>query len=222
MAKEQKQKSKIEEAENQKLQERETKRLMKEIYSAKTRAHQQMDKEWEKYTQAREKGLAKEAMRSLKMWNFFRKMCKLSDAFTENLERIESIQDLLNMLQGTCQLFKNLVGINNMGLFRSMKSNLRKFKKKLKQYERTMDEVFELIDTVLDDKPNVFVRFFNKLRRVKPKTDEEILKEQEELLSKERAEYTAMLEVNNADVKPDASKPASTAPADDFGSGLVF
>ena len=223
MAKTKEKKSKFQEVRDAETKKRETKRMMKEIHVAKTRAHQQMDKEWAKYEAAKERGDFKEASRAFKMWNFFRKMCLLADKFTENLERIESIQDLLNILQGTCELFKSLVNIDNMGLFRSMKSNLRKFKKKLKQYETMMDSLFDIIDTVLDDKPNIFVRIFNKIRGVKPETDEEILQKQEKALEKERAQYMSERGADDEATTTTTTPPPSEGGADDgFGRGLKF
>ena len=219
MAKQKEKKNRFQEAKEAELKQRETKRMMKEIHVARTRAHEQMARERAKYEAAKERGDYKEASRALKMWNFFRKMCLLADKFTENLERIQSIQDLLNILQGTCQLFKDLVNIDNMGMFRDMKSNLKKFKKKLKQYEDMMDSLFGIIDTVLDEKPNIFVRFFNWIRGVKPKTDEELLKEQEEALAKELAMDA------NEKAGSEGNKGETAAPSDggdNFGSDLVY
>lgn len=201
-----------------KAQKKQAQKMMGEIENARTRAHQQMDKEWAKYQDAKQKGRHKEAERALKMWNFFRKMCEMADKFTESLERIESIQDLLNILQGTCQIFQDLVNIDNNAMFKNMKTNLKKFRKKLREYEATMDSLVDMIDTVLDEKDNIFVRIGKKLGFIKPVSDADSLARREAELAAEREAYTVDHQ-ETAAVETTTTKPADEGTSKGDGKG---
>lgn len=154
-----------------------TTQMMKEVKATKTRAEQQLAREYQRYQDALKSGNAKMANDALKMFNFIYKMNALADRFVVTLERVQSIQDLFNILSGTCEVFTQIMALDNNAVMKDMRKNLKTFKKKLREYERQMDELFDFIDGIFDERPNPIVRFFNKLFGKKEKTPEEQLQE---------------------------------------------
>ena len=101
-------------------------------------------------------------------------MNELADRFIVMLERVQTIQDLFNILQGTCEVFSQIMKLDNNLVFKDLKKNIKIFKRKLKQYEQQMDEVINFIDTIFDEPVNPIVKFFRKLFGKKEPSQEEI------------------------------------------------
>ncbi len=123
----------------------------------------QIEKEYNKYIDLKNKGKFEEAKRALKIFLFMSKMQRLATKFKELLERVENIQRLFDILQDTNKIFTDLMSIDNAVMMRSMKKNLKLFRKKISKYESDMNQMFDLIDRAFDDRPNPIVAFFNKL-----------------------------------------------------------
>lgn len=153
------------------------KMAMAKVHETKSKAEQQLEKEWRRFNEFMEKGNYKAAYEALRMWTFINKMCTLADRFVIALERVQSIQSLFDMLQSTSEVFGQIMSLDNAGVMKDMKKNLRTFKKKLKEYERNMTEIFDVLDDLFDDKPNIFVRFINWITGKKAKSDEEKIAE---------------------------------------------
>ncbi len=164
-------------------------RAMRTVHETKSKAELQRQQEWERYLEAKKRGDVKAANEALKMWNFINKMCQLADRFVVALERVQSIQSLFDMLESTTSLFTQIMTLDNTKVMRDMKKNLKLFKKKLKQYEQQMTDVFDLLDNLFDERPNAFVRFFNRLFGKKEKSPEEVLMANEAAFGAEMAAY---------------------------------
>ena len=207
----------VEDARRMREQERMTARMMSEVKATRTRAEAQMKKEYERYIAAKEKGDEKMAYDALKMWNFLHKMNQLANRFVMTLDRLQSVQDLFNILSGTSRIFTEIMTLDNTKVMRKMKKNLRKFKAQLRKYETQMDDLLVYLDGMFEDRPGPIKQFFNKLFKKEEKTISEMLAEGEAELSASLSEYAAELgqqaPVSNAEPK---SAPAA-APAQDNG-----
>ena len=204
-------------------QQMKTAQMMDEVRATKTRAEAQMAKEYERYKQALAEGNIKVANDSLKMFNFIYKLSELSDRFILTLERVQSIQDLFNILNGTSAIFAEIMSLDNGKSMRRMRRNLKLFKKKLRQYERQMDELFNFIDNLFDERPNFFVRLINKIRGKKEKTDAEILAENQAKIGENLAAYEARMGVvsskGNSEPQPPKAAPQAPTEPKPLGSG---
>lgn len=155
--------------------EMQNKMAMAKVHETKSKAELQLEREWNRFLEHYEKGNYKAAIEALKMYNFISKMCALADRFVIALERVQSIQSLFDMLQSTGEVFGQIMSLDNAAVMKDMKKNLGIFKKKLKEYERNMTEIFDVLDNLFDEKPNIFVRFINWITGKKPESDKEML-----------------------------------------------
>ena len=110
--------------------------MLQEVKQSKSRAETQMRREYGKYLEALEQKDYKRANEALKMWEFTRKLNELAVRFVGLLERVETFQDMFNILSATNETFGSLMNINNNRMFGQMKRNLRKFRRKLRKYEK--------------------------------------------------------------------------------------
>ena len=212
----------IDEGVEQAKQKVAAKKMMEEVKVTRKRSELQMKKEYARYKAALEKGDYKMANDALKMWQFIYKMNELADRFIVMLERVQTIQDLFNILQGTCEVFSQIMKLDNNLVFKDLKKNIKIFKKKLKQYEQQMDEVINFIDTIFDEPVNPIVKFFRKLFGKKEPTQEEIFKANQQ-------KYAAALSTSDSNMGEEsttsgaASAPTGTgapAPAPSNNSGM--
>lgn len=222
----------VEEARRMREQERMTARMMSEVKATRTRAEAQMKKEYERYVIAKEKGDEKIAYDALKMWNFLFKMNQLANRFVMTLDRLQSVQDLFNILSGTSQIFTEIMSLDNTKVMRKMRRNLKKFKKQLKNYESQMDELLVYLDGMFEERPSGVKRLFNKMFKKEEKTTSQILAESEEMLAGSLAEYVDSLGENapktagNTDSEASGTSAAPSqdngplAPGDDIPGGL--
>lgn len=183
----------IQAAQEEYQQKVKTTQMMKEVKATKTRAEAQLAREYARYQEALAQGNYKMANDALKMWNFIFKMNQLANRFVVTLERVQSIQDLFNILSGTCEVFTQIMSLDNNAVMKDMRKNLKTFKKKLKQYERQMDELFDFIDGIFDERPNPIVRFFNKLFGKKEKSAEEQFRENQALMAANLSSYESSI-----------------------------
>ena len=179
----------VEEARRIRDQERMAARMMHEVKATRTRAEAQMKKEYERYVASKEKGDEKMANDALKMWNFLYKMNELANRFVMTLDRLQSVQDLFNILSGTSQLFTEIMSLDNDKVMSKMRKNLRKFKKKLKQYETQMDDLLYYLDGIFEERTGPVTKFFNKLFKKEEKTTAEVLAENEAMFAENLKEY---------------------------------
>ena len=222
----------IEEANRMREQERKTARMMSEVKATRTRAEAQMKKEYERYVAAKEKGDEKMANDALKMWNFLYKMNQLANRFVMTLDRLQSVQDLFNILSGTSQIFSEIMSLDNGKVMRKMRRNLKKFKSQLKKYESQMDELLVYLDGMFEERPSGIKRLFNKMFKKEEKTTAQILQENELMLADTLKEYAESLgqaaPVSDAGTQQfgGASTPVSSqeqgplTPGDDIPGGL--
>ena len=204
----------IEESRTRREQERMTARMMSEVKATRTRAESQMKKEYERYIAAKEKGDEKMANDALKMWNFLYKMNQLATRFVMTLDRLQSVQDLFNILSGTSRIFTEIMTLDNTKVMRNMRKNLKKFKHQLKKYESQMDELLIYLDGMFEERPGPIKRFFNMLFKQEEKTTSEILAENETALADTLKEYAETLGQEVPESVASAQKPAqSTAPS---------
>lgn len=199
--------------------------MLQEVKQSKGRAEEQMKREYAKYLAALEQNDCKRANEALKMWNFTRKLNELAVRFMQLLERVETFQDMFNILSATNESFRNLMNMDNSRMFRDMKKNLRKFRRKLRAYEKQMDELIVWMDTLFDERPNFFVRMINKIKGTKEKTPEEILRENQEKYGDELRSYAASLGENggrsgNVQTGSAPAEPAPAAPASGLAGGV--
>ena len=167
--------------------------MLQEVKNSKSRAEEQMRKEYAKYQAALEQNDYKRANEALKMWEFTRKLNELAVRFVQLLERVETFQDMFNILSATNESFGNLMNMNNNRMFGQMKKNLRIFRRKLRAYEKQMDELIVWMDTLFDEKPNFFVRLIKKIKKEPEKTPEDILRENQAKYANELNAYAASL-----------------------------
>lgn len=209
----------VEEARRMREQERMTARMMSEVKATRTRAEAQMKKEYDRYVTAKEKGDEKTAYDALKMWNFLYKMNQLATRFVMTLDRLQSVQDLFNILSGTTRIFTEIMSLDNTKVMRKMRRNLKKFKHQLKKYESQMDELLDYLDGIFEERPSGVKKLFNKMFKKEEKTTAQILAENEELLSQNLKEYKESLGQNESDAEAGAAPAgsASSAPAQDNG-----
>ena len=99
--------------------------MLQEVKNSKSRAEEQMRKEYAKYQAALEQNDYKRANEALKMWEFTRKLNERAVRFVQLLERVETFQDMFNILSATNESFGNLMNMNNNRMFGQMKKNLR-------------------------------------------------------------------------------------------------
>ncbi|MBQ7879012.1 MAG: hypothetical protein IJ317_00020, partial [Clostridia bacterium] len=148
-------------------------KMREEVKKTAERTRKQMDKEWNRYQEAKKIALqkkaeadrmtdenakeaalkvanmkAKEANEALKMGRFFMRMHELAQRFMLMLERIQSIDELFRILQGTQEIFHSILGQKNDKVTKDMKKDLRLFKKKLASYEAQMDDLLDFIDSI--------------------------------------------------------------------------
>jgi hypothetical protein len=193
-------------------------KMREEVKKTAERTRKQMDKEWARYQEAKKQGEVKdkEANEALKMWRFFKRMHELAQRFQTMLERIQSVDELFQILQGTQEIFHAILGQKNDKVTRNMKKDLRLFKKKLANYEAQMDELLDYIDSIFDEKPNAFVQFWNWLTRKPQKTPSDVLKANE-------AKYQAEMQAYQNEKAEGAVEDGNTTPndggnSDDFGA----
>ena len=219
----------VEEARRMREQERMTARMMSEVKATRTRAEAQMKKEYERYIAAKEKGDEKMAYDALKMWNFLHKLNQIANRFVMTLDRLQSVQDLFNILSGTSRIFTEIMSLDNTKVMRKMKKNLRKFKAQLRKYETQMDDLLVYLDGMFEDRPGPIKQFFNKLFKQEEKTISEMLAEGEAELSSSLSDYAAeygqKAPVSNAEPKsaPTAAPVQDNCPltpGDDIPGGL--
>ena len=217
----------IEDGVEQAKQKVAAKKMMEEVKVTRKRSELQMKKEYARYTAALEKGDYKMANDALKMWQFIYKMNELADRFIVMLERVQTIQDLFNILQGTCEVFSQIMKLDNNLVFKDLKKNIKIFKKKLKQYEQQMDEVINFIDTIFDEPVNPIVKFFRKLFGKKEPTQEEIFKANQQKYASALSTYESNMgeesTTNGAGAAPSggsAPTPAPSAGGSDMPDGI--
>lgn len=207
----------IEEAHRMREQERLTARMMSEVKATRTRAEAQMKKEYERYVAAKEKGDEKIAYDALKMWSFLNKMNQLATRFVMTLDRLQSVQDLFNILSGTSQIFTEIMSLDNTHVMRKMKRNLRRFKNQLKRYESQMDELLVYLDGMFEERPSGIKRLFNKIFKQEEKTLTEVLEQSEAELSGDLNEYAQSLGEQAPTPVAEEKKATGAAPAQDNG-----
>lgn len=192
--------------------------MLKEVKESRSRAEMQMRQEYVKYQNALAENDYKKANEALKMWQFTKKLNELANRFVQLLERVETFQDMFNILSATNESFSNLMNMNNNRMFGSMKRNLKKFRRKLRSYERQMDELIVWMDTLFEDRPNFFVRWINKMKGKQEKTPEEVLRENQEKYKTELDAYEASMS-GSAPVSKEngGSAPTPSAPVDTTG-----
>lgn len=192
--------------------------MLKEVKESRSRAEIQMRQEYVKYQNALAENDYKKANEALKMWQFTKKLNELANRFVQLLERVETFQDMFNILSATNESFSNLMNMNNTRMFGSIKRNLKKFRRKLRAYEKQMDELIVWMDTLFEDRPNFFVRWINKMKGKKEKTPEEVLRENQEKYKAELDAYEASMG-GTAPVSGEIGKsaPAPSAPVETTG-----
>ena len=218
-------------------------KMREEVKNTAERTRKQMDKEWARYKEAKKivdqkkadaakaelegnQGAkdsalkmaeikAKEANEAFKMARFFMRMHELAQRFMMMLERVQSIDELFNILSGTQQMFHAILGQKNDKVTKSMKKDLRKFKKKLADYEAQMEELLEYIDSIFDEKPNLFTRFCNWIKRKPAKSALDVLEANEASFLQQMESY----QIENSEEVSGGSTPTPTAGGDeDFGA----
>lgn len=221
-------------------------KMREEVKKTAERTRKQMDKEWNRYQEAKKIALqkkaeaeratdenakeaamkvanmkAKEANEALKMGRFFMRMHELAQRFMLMLERIQSIDELFRILEGTQEIFHSILGQKNDKVTKNMKKDLRLFKKKLASYEAQMDDLLDFIDSIFDDKPNVFVRIVRWFKGEKQKSALDTLaaNEKELLPQIESYQNEQMGEATATDTGSDT--PTGTEKGGDFG-GFVM
>ncbi|MBQ3220662.1 MAG: hypothetical protein IJB34_01720 [Clostridia bacterium] len=212
----------IDEGVEQAKQKVAAKKMMEEVKVTRKRSELQMKKEYARYKAALEKGDYKMANDALKMWQFIYKMNELADRFIVMLERVQTIQDLFNILQGTCEVFSQIMKLDNNLVFKDLKKNIKIFKRKLKQYEQQMDEVINFIDTIFDEPVNPIVKFFRKLFGKKEPSQEEIFKANQQKYAAALSTYESNMGEEST-TSGAASAPTGTgapAPAPSNNSGM--
>ena len=179
-----------------------------------------MKKEYARYKAALEKGDYKMANDALKMWQFIYKMNELADRFIVMLERVQTIQDLFNILQGTCQVFSQIMQLDNNLVFKDLKKNIKIFKRKLKDYESQMDQVINFIDTIFEEPVNPIVKFFRKLFGKKEPSQEEIFKANQQKYAAVLSTYESNMgeESTTGGVAPTAPTGGASAPSAPSGN----
>lgn len=210
----------IEDGVEQAKQKVAAKKMMEEVRVTRKRSELQMKKEYARYKAALEKGDYKMANDALKMWQFIYKMNELADRFIVMLERVQTIQDLFNILQGTCQVFSQIMKLDNNLVFKDLKKNIKIFKKKLKQYEQQMDEVINFIDTIFDEPVNPIVKFFRKLFGHKEPTQEEIFKANQQKYASALSTYESNMgeESTTGDAGAPSAPTGTSAPSAPSGN----
>ena len=83
------QRTKIQNAIEEKKGKLQAKRLIGEMKSTRTRAHEQMKKEYYKIQEAEKNKDAKKWKMACRSFKFFSRMCEMSDRFIECFEQIE-------------------------------------------------------------------------------------------------------------------------------------
>ena len=217
----------VEEARRLREQERMTARMMSEVKATRTRAEAQMKKEYERYVSAKENGDEKMAYDALKMWNFLRKMNQLANRFVMTLDRLQSLQDLFNILSGTSQIFSEIMTLDNTKVMRKMRKNLKKFKGQLKKYESQMDELLVFLDGMFEERPSGIQRLFNKIFKKEEKTLTQMLEEGEAELADSLVEYANEYGQQAPNVQAEDKKEGTASqdngpltPGDDIPGGL--
>ena len=133
--------------------------LILEIKGTKAHANEQMMKEFQKVMAALQNKDLKKVKMALRAFNFFARMEKMTDRFIECFEQISAIQEMLDVLASTNEMFKDLVNNKNVKTLQSVKTNLKKFKKQIKEYETQMDGLMEVMDSLFEEKES----FWSKL-----------------------------------------------------------
>jgi hypothetical protein len=194
--------------------------MLQEVKQSKSRAETQMRREYGKYLEALEQKDYKRANEALKMWEFTRKLNELAVRFVGLLERVETFQDMFNILSATNETFGSLMNINNNRMFGQMKRNLRKFRRKLRKYEKQMDELIVWMDELFDERPNAFKRLINKIKKTPEKTDEEIFLENQARNKESLDSYAASLAESGTPAPAPAPAPAPTKTAGGVTGGV--
>lgn len=157
---------------------------------------------------------SKRASKALKMWRFHMRTYGLAERFIELLDDMQAFDEMFQLLEATQGTFHSILSNDYTGVTKEMKKDLRRFKTMLKKSEQQSDRLIEYMDSMFEDKPNVFVRFWNWLTKKESKSSWEALLASENSLVADMAQYKSMLAEEQGEEPVDTP----TSGGDDFGA----
>ena len=124
---------------------------------------------WQKaYNLAKQTNKEEDIRRAYGKYRMLRIMIRLRDLtvrIEELSEEVLAIDNVINVLQKTNELFKQFLDGGNIRTLGDLKKNLKKFNKYMRKMERKIDKTLGALDGLFDEKPNIFQRIFGRKKQ---------------------------------------------------------